>query len=84
MWKLVLSYVPVEGWVIDSAIHGLLEGHDDAYDGEAINAGKMSHSLTILVDGEGLLRCSLSLYPKVLPNSPMYSSLQSDWVYLYL
>ena len=75
------SYVPVEGWVIDLGIHGLLGSPGDAiclpaYDSEAIHAGKMSIGLAILVDGEEALRCSLHLSPKVLPNSSVYSSLQ--------
>ena len=52
MWKLAFSYVLVEGWVIDSDIHGLLDGPGDAmllpaYDGEAIHVGKMSHGLAM-------------------------------------
>ena len=49
-----------------------------AYDGEAVHTDRMSDGLAVLVDGG---RCSLSLSPKVLFNSTMYSS--SAWVHLY-
>ena len=58
MWKLVFSYVPVEGLVIDSDIHCLLHGPGGtkclpAYNGEAVHTGKMSCGLSMLVDGGG-------------------------------
>ena len=66
MWRLVFSCVPVEGWVIDSDIHGLLDDPGGtlclpAYDGEAVHTGNMYHDLAMLVDGEGVLMHSLNL-----------------------
>ena len=54
MWKLVVSYVPVEGWVINSDVHGLPDGPSGAiclpsYDGEAGHTDGMSHGLAVLV-----------------------------------
>ena len=59
VWKLVFSYIPVNGCVIDSDINGLLNGSGDAmclpaYDGEAAHTDEMSCGLAMLVDG-GLL-----------------------------
>ena len=40
--------------------------------GKTFRADQVSHGVAIVVDGT--LRCSLSLLPKALPDSPMYSS----------
>ena len=62
MWKLIFSYVSVEGWVIYSDVHDLLGGPNDAmhlpaYYGEAVHTGRMSHglaALAALIDRGGL------------------------------
>ena len=70
MWKLVLSYLPVEGWVINSDVHGLPDGPSGAmclpgYDAEIVHTDTMSHGLAVMVDGGGALsRCSLGLFPR--------------------
>ena len=38
----------------------------------------------MVIDGEGALRCSFNLSPKVLADSPMYSSSLSNLLHLYL
>ena len=63
MWKLVLSIVPVKGWVINSDVHGFCDGPSGAmcfpaYDGEAVHTDRMSLELAMLVDGGGAIRFS--------------------------
>ena len=80
-WMWGSWYFPkflVEGWVIDTDEHGLLDGPGDAmyfpaYNGEAVHTDKVSCRVTVLVNREGALWCSFSLFPKVLPDFPMYS-----------
>ena len=53
MWKLVLSYVPVKGWVINSDVDGLHDGPSGAmclpaYDSEAVHTDRMSCGLAML------------------------------------
>ena len=61
--EVVLSHVPVEGWVINSDVHGLPDGPSGArylpaYDSQAVHSDRMSHGLAVLIDGEGLLTTS--------------------------
>ena len=44
----------------------------------------MTHDAGMVMDGEGALRCSLYLYPKVLPVSPMSSTVHPIWSHLCL
>ena len=58
MQKLVFSYIPVEGWMIDLDLHGLLDGPSDAmclpsYNKETVCTDRMSHVMAVLVDGGG-------------------------------
>ena len=60
MWKLVLSHVPVEGWVINSDVHGFPDGPSGArylpaYDSKAVHSDRMSHGLAVLIDGGGFV-----------------------------
>ena len=55
MWKLAFSYIPVEGWVIDPDVHGLLDGSSDtmclpAYNNETVHTVRMPHGLALLED----------------------------------
>ena len=43
---------------------------------EVMLSGRMACVIAVMMYGEGSLRCSLNLSPKVLKVSPMYSSLQ--------
>ena len=56
MWKLVFSYIPVEGWVIDPGVHGLLDGPSDAMclpvqDGKTVQFDWVTCGLAVLVNG---------------------------------
>ena len=64
MGQLVLVDVPVERWVINPYKHGLLDGPGDGMVSWGAGRSQM---------GEGALRRSFSLSPKVLADSPMYS-----------
>ena len=55
VWKLALSYAPVEGWVIKSDVHGLLDGLSGAmclpaYDGEIAHTDRILCNLPVLVE----------------------------------
>ena len=75
--------------VIEADKHGLLYGPGDAlglpiYYGEAVKFDGMPCCVSMIINGEGALRCSLYLSPKVLSVSPMYSILHPRMSHLYL
>ena len=75
MWKLVRSQVSVEGWVLHMDEHGLLDGPGMAVDFlcTMLNcSGSMGCPVVVLCKwmGEGALKCSLTLCPRDLPDSP--------------
>ena len=79
--QLVPPQVPFEGLVMDPNKHGLIFApsytvHIPAYNGKAVHIDGMSCRMTMLVKGEGALRCSPSLSANVLLDSLMYSSSQ--------
>ena len=81
MGQQLLPQFPIEGCVIDTNEHGLLDGpnttvHFPAYSGKAVHIDRMSCGLAVSVMGEEALWCSTSLSPKVLSHSPIYSSSQ--------
>ena len=41
-----------------------------------VHTAVMRSGVCMVIEGEGALRCSINLSPKVLADSPMYSSLQ--------
>ena len=89
MGQLKLAYVPIEGWIIDPDVQGLLDGSCDVvfhptYYGKVVHTEVMTCGVTMDISGDGNLRYSLSLSPKVLAESPMYSSSYSTMSYLYL
>ena len=89
VWKLAFSYIPLEVWVIDLDVHGLLDGPSDdiclpAYNNETVNTDKMSNGLVVLVDGGGDSEMFFEPIPKGLSNFWIYSSSHSALVYLYL
>ena len=79
MWQLVLANIPVEGRVIASDEHDLLNSPGDAL-GLPIHCGKtvqldgMTYGVGVVINREGRCKCSLDLSPKVLPVSLMYST----------
>ena len=85
--QLVVSQVHLEEWVMYMDKHGLPGGPCNAmclpaHNEEAVHIDGVSCGLTVLVDVGWTLRCSFSLSPQVLPDSPIYSSSQSAWVHL--
>ena len=89
MGQLKFANVPVKGWIIDPDVHGLFDGSSGvlyvcAHCGEIVHADVMPRSVAMVIDGEGALRCSLSLSPKVIADCPMYSFAQSTWSHVYL
>ena len=87
--QLYIAYVPLKGWLIDPDVHGLLDAPGNVvylptHSGEIAHTNTMTRGVTMVIDGGGTLRCSLNLFPKVLTNSPMYSSSQPTWSHLNL
>ena len=66
--QLVLSRVPVEGWVIDLNEHGPLDGPSNTvhHNGKAVLIDRMSFRLAVLVNGGG----SSLVFPKPVPKAP--------------
>ena len=80
-------YVSVKQWVIYTYEHGFLYIPRRAlcflvYDVEALWAEGMSCETAVLVNGGGVLRCSLILSSCALHDLPMFASMQFIWGYL--
>ena len=73
------------GWGIDPDEHGFLNHPGDPL-GLPFHYGKIVHfkGCWWSLLGEGALRCSLYLSPRVCPASPVYSTVHSWWSHLYL
>ena len=85
--KLVFPQIPVEGRVIDSYEHHLLDGPGNpvwfhANNGETVHTDAVPCSMTMLLNGGGSSKMLLKSVPKGPPKFPMYSSSQSIWVHL--
>ena len=62
-------YFPVEEWIIDPDVHGLLDGRSDvmclsAYNGEAVHTDRMCHCLAVLIGGRGGSEVFIESIPK--------------------
>ena len=68
MWKLILSQVSVEGWVINTNVHSFFNIPSDplrfpVHCGEAFRVDRMPYSVTVVVFiGDGALRCSFNYH----------------------
>ena len=85
--QMELANVPIEGWIIDPVIHGLLDGlcnvmHLPTHYGKGIHPGMMTCGVGMVQMGERVLKCSLHLSPKVLADSTKYSSSHSNLSHL--
>ena len=89
VWQLELAKVSIKGWIINSNQYCLFDGPGNimvlpAHYAEVVQRHLMTSDVVMFKDGDGALMCSLNLSPKVLPDSPMYSLLQSTLLHLYL
>ena len=89
MGQLELANVPVKGWIIDHDVHGFPYSPSDAvhlraHYGDVVHTDVVTRDVTMIIYGEGALRCSLSLSLKVHADPSMYSSSHSSWSHLYL
>ena len=80
--QLVLSNIPVRCWIIDPNKHSPLGGPCEGmwlptHSGEILKPGMMIWGLSMALMMEGALSYSFNLSPKVLGDSPMYSSSHS-------
>ena len=87
--KLELVYVCIEGWITDPDVHSLLVGPHNTvclliHYGNIIHTDEMTQGVTIIINGGRALRHSLNLSPRVLADTPMYSSSQLAWAHLNL
>ena len=87
--QLELSSVPVKGWVIDPDVYGLLYGPCNVvclptHHGEVVHTDVMLRDVAMFIDRWRGPEVSLRLSPKVLVDSPVYSSLQSSLSHLFL
>ena len=76
MQQLVLAQVPVESGVLHVDEHGFFDGPGMTVDlfmnyVELVWIPWVSCSGAVVVMGEGAFKCSLTLSPKDLPDSPM-------------
>ena len=84
VWKLVLAQVSVESRVLYMDEHCLLDGPGMAIDllvyyVKLVGLHGVSCGGAVVVYGGGALKCSLTLSPKDLPDSPMYALGQFIW-----
>ena len=87
--QLEFATIPVKGWIIDPDVHDLLDGISNvvwlpAHYRETVHSDAMPRGVTTVRDGERGHKLFLYSSPMVLADSPMYSSLQSNWSHLYL
>ena len=79
--QLELAHVPIGGCILDPDVHGLHGSGSTlcfpTHYVEIVHTDAIISGVTTAIDGEGALRCSLSLFPEVLVTSPMYSYSQS-------
>ena len=81
MWEVVFPNIPIKGGIVHPDVHSLFDGP-----GQAVFFSANDFKVSIDVSwplllwcthiGDGAFKCSLNLSSKVLPDSPMYSSLQ--------
>ena len=72
-----LSQIPVEGRVINCCDMTTCHFHALPWNNrKTIHTDDVPCSVAMFVNGEGALRCILSMSPKVLPYSILYSSSQ--------
>ena len=88
MWQVVFAHIPVKGRVINADVNGLLNGSGHAMSPLPIIlkfSTDVVWPVVLLCSyiGDGAFKCSLYLSSNVLPDSPMYSSLQSVLPHLY-
>ena len=85
---MVFANIFVEGWIIYPYVYSLFDQSHEVvilspHYTEAINSGIMTCDGIMVIDG-GCFKCSLNLSPKVLADSPIYSSSHSTLSHLYL
>ena len=54
------------------------------HNGEVVHPDVMTCAVGMVINGEGAMRCSVSLSPRVSTDSPLYSSSHSNTSHLYL
>ena len=89
VWQMVFANVFVKGWIIYSDIQSLFYGSQEvltfsSHYFKIVNSDIVTRYGRMVMDGEGVLRCSLNLSAKFLADSPIYSSSQSTLLHLYL
>ena len=57
----------------------LMAPWNSVHSGEIVHLDGMTCGAGLVIDGEGALRCSLYLSPKVLPVLPIYSTIHPGW-----
>ena len=90
MWgRWYLGYVLVEGWILHPYVYCFFDSSDQVLvlpplNAEVVNGGTMTSDGKMVIYWGGAFRCSLNLSPKVLDDSPVYSSSQSILLHFYL
>ena len=82
MRQVVFAYVSIYRWTFHPDINCFLNSSNEVlvlppHNTEIFSAGFMTCDVVMVIYWGGGLRCSLYLSPKVLDDSPMYSSSQS-------
>ena len=89
LWQMVFANISVEGWIIDPYVQSLfycsyLVHFLPPNNFEIVDGNTVTTDVTMVIYGRGSFRCSLNLSPKVLEDSPIYSSSQSTLSQWYL
>ena len=84
---MVFSYVLVEGLTVHPYVYCFFDSSDQVlvlppHNAEVLNGGIMTSDVKMAIYWEAGFRCSLNLSPKVLDDSPIYSSPQSTLLHL--
>ena len=87
--QLVISTVPIEGWIINPYVYGLLDGPGEVvwfstHTGEIIQLGLMTCDAGMIINGGRHPQMFLKSFPKGLCRPPMYPSSHPTLSHLYL
>ena len=88
VWQMVLAYVSIKGWIVDPYIQSFLDSSYEVlvlspHNTEILNRDIVTSDVVMVKYWGRGFRCSLNLSPKVLEDSPIYSSSHSTLSHLY-
>ena len=87
MWQVLFANISIQGWIVDPDVKSLLYCPLEilflpSHNVEISNTYAVTIGVKMIKYGGGAFWCSLNLSPKVLEDSPIYSSSHSTLPHL--